>query len=381
MRPSVLHVSQPTDAGVGRIVALLAADQVRRGWNVSVASPEGLLAGEVLAAGATWLPWPARRNPSPATFLEVLRLGRVIRSARPDVVHLHSSKAGLVGRLALRGRTPTVFEPNAWSFHAGGRVMQRFSVAWERLAGRWATVIVCVSDGEREEGVGAGISAAWHVIPNGVDTQEHRPATASDRMTARKTLDISPSARFAVCVGRLSAQKGQDLLLKAWPLVRSEFPTAELALVGDGPMRPQLEQNLPVGVRLSGHREDVDVWLAAADVAVFPSRWEGMSLALLEAMARCRSVVATDVAGARDALGAKSSAVVSVGSHTELAAAVTMRFADPTLAETEGSMNRAIVEERFSLQRIHEAVAELTAALAARSCVPAPPLQSDALSS
>lgn len=363
---SVLHVSQPTDAGVGRIVTLLAADQIGRGWRVSVASPPGRLADDVRTAGAAWHSWTARRSPGPATLAEALRLRRVIEAVRPDVVHLHSSKAGLAGRCVVRGRMPTIFEPNAWSFHATGGLLRRLTVRWERAAGRWTTAIVCVSAAEREEGEQAGIRAMWHVIPNGVDTRQVRPAAPADRASARSLLGIPTDVSFAVCVGRLSPQKGQDVLLQAWPLVRSGFPSAQLALVGDGPLRAQLARALPPGMFLAGHREDVDVWLAAADVAVMPSRWEGMSLALLEAMACGRSVVAADVAGVRDALGGTSSAVVPVESPVELAAAIRARFEQPALASSEGTANRAIVEESFSLERIHEEVAALTEELASR---------------
>jgi glycosyltransferase involved in cell wall biosynthesis len=357
-------VSQPTDAGVGRVVALLAADQVSRGWNVSVASPPGRLAHDVRAAGAAWLAWPARRGPGPGTLSEALRLRRIVASARPDAVHLHSSKAGLAGRCVVRGRTPTIFEPHAWSFHAVGGPVRRLTVRWERVAVRWTTAIVCVSDAERAEGEREGIVARYHVIPNGVDTARVRVAEPADRVAARARLGIPADVPFAVCIGRLSHQKGQDVLLQAWPAVRAAFPAARLALVGDGPLHEQLARGAPLEVMFAGHREDIDDWLAAADVAVMPSRWEGMSLALLEAMARGRSVVAADVAGARDALGQASSAVVPVESPTELAAAVVARLADPALASAEGAANRTLVEGRFSLARLYDAVAALTAQLA-----------------
>ena len=367
-RLSILHVSQPTDAGVARVVAQLAADQVGRGWCVSVAVPPGELAAQVEAAGATWLPWAAQRNPGPSTLMEIMQLRRIVESVRPDAVHLHSSKAGLAGRCVVRGRVPTLFEPHAWSFHAVQGPLKRLAVAWERGAGRWATAIVCVSAGEREEGEQAGIrSAAWHVIPNGIDTTQVLPADPAERDSARAALGIPGDVPFAVCIGRLSVQKGQDILLRSWPAVRDGFPSARLALVGDGPMQAQLARDLPVGAVLAGHRDDVAVWLAAADLAVMPSRWEGMSLALIEAMARGRSVVAADVAGACDALGRTSSAIVAIDSPVELAAAIRERFADPTVTSLEGRANRTIVEERFSLARTHDAIAVLTEELVSRS--------------
>src|SRR4051794_2187232 len=111
---AVLHVAQPAEAGVPQCVAALAADQVARGWDVTVAAPEGVS----LSPGVTHRVWHASRAPGPATPGETARVARIVRDARPDVVHLHSSKAGLAGRLAVRGRVPTVFSPHAWSFAA-----------------------------------------------------------------------------------------------------------------------------------------------------------------------------------------------------------------------------------------------------------------------
>ena len=357
---SILHVTQPTDGGVGRVVALLVRDQVGRGCHVSVASPPGPLAEEIEAEGATWLPWPARRSPGVRDLGEVGRLRRIIKSANPDVVHLHSSKAGFAGRWIVRGRVPTIFQPHAWSFHAVGGILGGLSTLWERAAARWATTILCVSDAERAEGEAAGIRAAWRVIPNGVDTIRVCSAGPAERSAARSQLGISADVPLAVCVGRLSVQKGQDVLLLAWPLVRGIVPSAQLVLVGDGPLREHLERDIPEGAVLVGRRDDVEAWFAAADVTVLPSRWEGMSLTLLEAMACGRSVVAADVAGARDALGQFSAAIVPVEAPAELAAAICVRLEDSALAAAEGAANRVAVEERFSLEQSHGAIADLT---------------------
>jgi Glycosyl transferase 4-like domain len=114
MATRVLHVSQPGDGGVARVVAQLAEDQLKRGLDVAVAGPSGReLEAAVTAAGARFSPWNARRSPGPRTFLETRSLAHLIASADPELVHLHSSKAGLAGRLALRGRRPTLFQPHS----------------------------------------------------------------------------------------------------------------------------------------------------------------------------------------------------------------------------------------------------------------------------
>jgi len=302
MGPSVLHVTQTTNAGVRRCVLDLVADQVRRGWRVSVASPDSDgFPGHARAAGAAHVRWDAVREPGRSTFGEVRSLRRIIRDVQPDLVHLHSSKAGLVGRLAVRGRRPTLFQPNGWSFLAVEDQARAAARRWERFAVRWTTTLICVSKREHEDGAAEGITAPWRVVPNAVDIAHYSP---SDRTQARAQLRL-PDAPLVVCVARLSRQKGQDVLLEAWPAVQSAVVGAHLALVGDGPERAALEARASdkEGVSFVGPRSDVAHWLAAADVVALPSRWEGMSYVMLEAMASERSVVATDVGGAREAIG------------------------------------------------------------------------------
>jgi glycosyltransferase involved in cell wall biosynthesis len=154
-----------------------------------------------------------------------------------------------------------------------------------------------------------------------------------------------------VCVARLSRQKGQDLLVAAWPSVRSRVLDARLVLIGDG----DLELPDTDGVEVLGPRDDVDAWYAAANVVVLPSRWEGMSLTMLEAMASGRSVVATDVAGAREALGE----VVPVEDRLALADAVVARLLDPAGADEEGRANRAKVERDYDVRRVGDEFAAL----------------------
>ena len=366
---SILHVSQPTDGGVGRYVADLVTDQVGRGWRVLVASPTyGDLAVQTMDAGAGHLPWTAGRAPGPGSLLDATRLSRIVREVRPDLVHLHSSKAGFAGRLALRGRLPTIFQPHAWSFEAVSGAVRPAAVAWERSAARWATVLLCVSEAERRRGEEHGIQANWRVIPNGVDPGLWPEATAQERAEARTRvgLDDRPTV---VCVGRLAPQKGQDLLLTAWPAVTKQIPDAQLALVGDGPDLKKLRALADGAVVFAGQREDVADWLAAADVVAFPSRWEGMSIGLLEAMARGRSVVATDVPGAAEAL---DSELVPPEDPAALAGAIAVRLSDPDRAAAEGRAFRTRVERNYPLQRTRDRIAELYEELISSSTGPTP---------
>lgn len=355
----VLHVSQPVVGGVPRCVLDLVADQVGRGWDVAVACPlEGELAGHVRALGALHLPWSAKRQPGPSVVSETARLARLARDFAPHVLHLHSSKAGLCGRLRRRPASAVVFQPGGWSFQAVDGILRRASVAWERLSAPRADAVVCVSESERLLGEAAGVRARWYVVPNGVDLERHGAASSSARTAARARLGLDGEP-LAVCVGRLDPAKGQDVLLEAWPMVREGVPAARLALVGEGPERPSLEAAASEGVELVGHREDVGEWLDAADVVAIPSRREAMSMAMLEAMAHGRSVVATNVPGAREAIGEDAGALVAVEEPGALAEALAERLLDSALTDAEGRAARARVESAHDLRRVTAVIAEL----------------------
>lgn len=354
----VLHVAQPTDAGVARCVVDLAVAQRAQGVDAVVACPgDGPLPGWLAAAGVPTSRWEARRSPGPHIADEVRRLRALVGAHDPDVVHLHSAKAGLAGRLAVRGSRPTVFQPHAWSFEAARGPVRVGAVAWERYAARWTDLLVCVSEAERICGEHVGVRARrTAVVPNGIDVVALRAADADERRRARHTLDLDPTAPTGVLVGRLAPQKGQDLAVAAWPLIRAAVPAAVLLLVGDGPSRAVLTAAAGHGVRLVGRRDDVADWYAAADVVLVPSRWEGMALTPLEAMARSRSVVATDVAGIRESVPADAGAIVAAESSSALAAAVLARLSGAVDADAEGRRGRLHVERSHDLRRTTAAV-------------------------
>jgi glycosyltransferase involved in cell wall biosynthesis len=358
---SVLHVTQPVQDGVARCVAALVRDQIARGWQVTVACPPGGELDEwVREAGAELVAWPARRAPGLWVALEASQVSRIVQACDPDLVHLHSSKAGLAGRLALRGRRPTVFQPHAWSFLAAEGVLRRLAFVWERRAARWAHALVCVSAGEREVGERAGIRASWRIVPNGIDLGAFPPAGADARAAARGKLGLGEGP-LVVCVGRLSRQKGQDVLLDAWPLVSRRVPEARLVLVGDGPEGDRLRARAREDVSLVGRRDDVGEWLGAADVIAVPSRWDGLSLVVLEAMARARSVVVTDIPPARGLISPE--AAVPLEDPRRLAEAIAERLVDPQLRVDEGSANRQLVEQNHDLRLMAEQMARLYAEL------------------
>lgn len=357
--PAVLHVTQPVTEGVGNFVALLIAGQIELDRRVGLAcDPRSELAEKAAAAGATVLPWPARREPGAGLITELAGLRRAVARFEPDIVHLHSSKAGLVGRLALRGRLPTVFQPNAWSFEALTGRRRLAAVRWESRAARWTDDLFLVSRHEHEAARAYGIEPLGGsvVLGNPVDVTRFRPATPDERRRKRHELGVADNQPLVGCIGRLCRQKGQDVLLDRWPEVAAAVPEAVLVLVGDGPDRDRLAAKAGPGIRLLGNRTDVAELLRALDVVVLPSRWEGMALTMLEAMATGLPVVTTDVGGAAETVGRGAGAVVPIGDGNAVARAVVARLLDRQLGQREGDRGRELAVEEHSSPAIIAAV-------------------------
>lgn len=356
-RLSVLHVTQPVDGGVARVVTDLVKSQLSTGMRVDVACPDsGCLPDAVRGLGGGTHAWAAGRSPGPGLPDEVRRLARIVDRLRPDIVHAHSAKAGLAARLALRGKVPTVFQPHAWSFEAVGGVTARLARQWERFGARWATHVVCVSEAERLTGQRSGIDTRWSVIPNGVDVERIRPVAAQ---AARTALGLSRQELLVVCVGRLCRQKGQDVLLRAWASVAERMPLARLVLVGDGPDAAGLRDQAPASVRFAGDVRDATPWYQAADLVVLPSRWEGMALVPLEAMACARPAVITDVDGARESLppGLAPHCLVPPEDPQALARALLGLLGDPPLRESLGRAAHRHVLNTHDVRHTADAVA------------------------
>ncbi|MBY8846623.1 glycosyltransferase [Streptomyces sp. SP2-10] len=396
LRPRVLHLAQPVDGGVARVVTDLTRAQLAAGQRVTVACPDGALATGLRALGADVRDWRAGRSPGPGLPGEVRRLVRLIDEVRPDLVHAHSAKAGLAARLAVRGRVPTVFQPHAWSFEAVGGLTSALALRWERWGARWADRVVCVSEAERATGLRAGVRAAYTVVPNGIDTTRFSPAPRAPHPRAPQAAGVEkpPPGRAApdhagrtggaganghpaegeaeavsqplvVCVGRLCRQKGQDVLLRAWQDVLGVLPGAGLVLVGDGPDHEELRRQAHPSVEFAGAVADVVPWYRAADLVVLPSRWEGMALAPLEALGCGRPVVVTDVDGARESLPPALAAhcLVPPEDPVALAGAITGLLSDPALRAALGGQGRrhvlALHDVRHTAERIAAVYHEL----------------------
>jgi glycosyltransferase involved in cell wall biosynthesis len=299
---------------------------------------------------------------------DILTLRRLIRSEQPDVVHTALFKADLIGRLASIGQGAAVVSSLVNTNYDPIRLQNR-DISAPKLwlvrqidawtARRLTTHLHAVSEPVKQAAVGAlGVSAdRITVIERGRNASFVRP-NADHRAMVRQNLGLQPADEVIVTLGRQEYQKGQKYLLEAMADVARQRPRAVLLLAGSpGRQSATLRAitkacGLEGCVRILGHRDDVADLLAAADLFVFPSLYEGAAGALLEAMAVGLPIVASRIpAIASSVEEGRNALLVERATVEPLARAIVELLSDPERAGRFGRHSRDIFEERFTLER------------------------------
>lgn len=286
----------------------------------------------------------------------LVRLARVVRAWRPDVVHSHMVHANLLARLTRPLAPMPVLITTAHNLTEGARWRE---LAY-RLTDRLATLStnVCQAAVDRFIAVGAVPAGRMRFVPNGLESAAFAP-DPERRARTREALRLGE--RFCwLAVGRLDAQKDYPTMLAATAEAVREHPTLTVLVVSDGPERASLEAAC-VGlgfddeqVRFLGARSDVPDLMRAADAYLMSSAWEGLPMVLLEASAAHLPIVATDVGGNADiVLPECTGLLVPAGDPASLAAAMTRVMAlAPKTRAAWGAAGAGYVDEHFRLDRV-----------------------------
>jgi glycosyltransferase involved in cell wall biosynthesis len=300
-----------------------------------------------------------RFRSSPAEQLGTLaRLVRFLRRDRPDIVHCYLPAANVLGPVAARiaGVPKVIVSKRALcDYKAGYPFISRI----EPVGNRLADVVLVNSDAVRRdvERTESGWGGKFRKIYNGVGTVD--PWSPSEREAFRAREGIPADARVAVSVSNFFPYKGHDTLVTAASRVAREIPGAYFVLVGrdagtlEAVRRQAAEAGLAGRVRFPGVRTDVPDFLRAADLFVHPSREEGFSNAILEAMAAGLPVVACDVGGNPEAvLPGETGLLVPRDDPGAMAEAVAGLLRDAASGRAMGDAGRRRARERFSLDRM-----------------------------
>jgi glycosyltransferase involved in cell wall biosynthesis len=295
----ILHVTEASWAGTLQVVRTLAADQALRGHDVTLAyadqpqTPADL--GETAAAGVRLSPlrWPRR---SPAAQLAAGRaIRRLATECRPDLVHLHSSFAGVVGALALPRGVPLIYSPHGFAFSREGTGgATRLAVrAIEAIVARRCALVGAVSEAEGQLARTGLRASRVEVVRNGIPELD-------DGVPERSRERAEP---FVVTMGRITAQHNPAATARILSALAAH---ARVAWIGgsegdsDSPVRA-------AGIPVTGWlpRREALARLAEASVYVHWSAWDGQSLAILEAISRDVVVIASDIPANREIVGAR----------------------------------------------------------------------------
>jgi glycosyltransferase involved in cell wall biosynthesis len=333
----------------------------------SVAREAGVLTvvPELIRAVRPWTDWMAYRA-----------LTRMFRADRPDVVHTHSGKAGILGRLAARkARVPLIIHsihgPSFGPFQ--GRAANAVFTAAERHAGRVTDHFVVVADAMKRQYLAAGIGREeqYTRILSGFNLQPFVQARREPELG--RQLGIEPGDFVVGKIARLFELKGHDDLFDAAPELIRSIPNIRFLLVGDGPWRARLEER----ARHTGHPErfifaglippgEVCRYVAWMDALVHLSNREGLPRALPQALANGKPVVAFDCDGAGEVCRTgETGFLVRHGDQPGLVKAIAALAKDPNLRQRLGASGQAWVTERFTIERLVEDQVQLYTRLAA----------------
>ena len=345
---SILHIITRLDRGGSAEVVLDLAYRLARDFSSvilisgkTVDPPDGLDRYEQ-RTGVRLLSLPELvRNPSPIRdMLAFVKLVRLIRKYKPDIVHTHTSKAGIIGRFAafVAGVRTIVHTPHGHVFYGYySRPVVMFFVLFERLAAHVTTVVTVLTERGKLDHLAMkiGTSAQYTVIPSGVDTRRFE---SGNGVRIRREMNWE-DATIVGWAGRLVPVKDCATFIGAAARIAEAYPDARFCVAGNGELRAELE-SLASSLRLDGriaflgNRSDIQDIMASFDVFVLSSLNEGFGRVIVEAMSAGACVVATDVGGVADIItDGESGLLVPKSSPQALADAVGRVLDDEGLRE------------------------------------------------
>jgi glycosyltransferase involved in cell wall biosynthesis len=337
--------------GAERLVAMLVGGLAARGHEVALLAPRGELDADLRGVEHERIEVQDHGRGARGAVTTALALARALRRLGPDLVHAQNVKStALVRGALLPGRRPRLLS----TFHG----VEPGEYRRAALLLRAADGVACVSEDLLEGIVAAGLPRARaELIGNAVPLADELPAAERQRLDRELALGPGPVVTIA---GRLVPQKAHERFVVAARRIADEVPGAKLLIVGDGPRRAEIEAlvdaaGLGERVAMTGGRSDAREIIARSDVLVFSSDWEGLSIAALEALAAGTPIVATDVHGMRELLADGAGAVVALDDGTALGERVVALLEDAPERAAMGAAGRALVGQRYSLERMLDA--------------------------
>ena len=301
--------------------------------------------------------------------LATIKIYGVIKEARCDIIHTHSSKMGFLGRLAakLAGVPIVIHTVQGFPFYREGHwIAKKLYLFLERLAGKWTDMLICVSRNDYDNAVTNSITSANRaiVIHNGVNLTKFNPTLTSN---LRNEFGFASHTPVIGMIARLDSQKNPQTFVKAAAIVLESIEYAKFICAGDGVLYPEIKQmidelNIAKSFILTGWRQDVPELLSTIDIFVIPSLWEGLPLSIIEAMAMGKPVISSDIPGSRELVMHNNTGLLVPPKNPEqLANAIIDLIQNKDKAKRFANNGQQLVKEKLDMNRIveqHEEVYE-----------------------
>lgn len=300
---------------------------------------------------------PDRINPF-RDLKAIISLRRKLKEIRPDLVHIHGNKSALIGRIAAKRIAPIVVTVHNFLEESQKGFMGLVARAVERFFGNWTDKIICVSGALRKNLMRTYRISRQKIdcIPNGLDFAEW--SNLIDKKQARQILGFDPDSKYMGIVGRLVDFKGHRYAIEAMPDIIELDPTLRLVIVGDGPNKEQLQEQvseLGIGdsVMFLGSIEDIKSAYSALDYFLFPSTNEPFGIAILEAMISELPIVASSGGAIGEILEHEETALlVRPMNSQDIARQVKELIINNNLAESLSRNAKNKVLEKYSISQM-----------------------------
>jgi len=357
---SILYVIDGLEYGGGERTFLhLVRGLPKDRFSVHIATnPDGILATQLRAIGVPMIPLRLHQQ---INYSNVKRLRRMLSDHRIDIVHSMGGRADFYARLAVRSLSGVRLINTIAMVVEGYNVSILRKIIYrclDRWSERYVSHFITDSSHGKKALIRAHSIAPCKVtcIHGGVEMYTHDPEHVTAlRAKLRHDLKISEKAFLIGALGRLVWQKGFEYLLKGATQICKDFPHAILIIVGDGPLKPELQQlvhdqSLDGRIIFSGFRQDLYGILAAIDILVIPSLAEGFPMITLEGMAMQKPIVASRIPGiAEQITDSEHGLLVPPRNPRALAMAISALMRDVELARTLASHARRKAEREFSI--------------------------------
>ena len=351
----VFLITELNIAGAEKVVARTATHLSKDRYRVLVSClyGPGPVAGEIRAASIPVMDLEAQ---SKWDLRVVYRLFRLLKRENIQILHSHLFHANLLGRIAGKMAGVPIVISTRHSVDIGGRGREWIN----RWTKRWTDVTIAVSDQacEAERRWSGTKSGEIVTIYDGIKTEAFERADLQESKELKRKLGIESDAPVIGMIARFHRAKGHSYLMEAMPYILDQFPKAKVLLIGGGELRPTIKEKvqklgLTDSIIFTGIRQDIPRILSALDLFVLPSLWEGLGIAILEAMAAGLPVVATRVGGIPEVVEDRVTGLLVPPRDPEaLAKAIIALLQDRERAKDMGRAGRERVEKHFSVERM-----------------------------